>query len=92
MARYYTTGQAAKKLRVSVSTLKRWLASPEVNIVDRRNQNGWRLFSEEDLRDLREYKRGIRRHGKKFNDATLIPIAITKSGGQSFGQFEISAG
>ena len=37
MSLYLTTGQAARKLRVSVSTLKRWLVDPEIQIAERRN-------------------------------------------------------
>ena len=74
MNRHYTSGQAAKKLRISISTLKRWLDDPELKIRERRNYNGWRLFSDTDIVTLREYKRQIRRNGKRFNDTTLIPV------------------
>jgi DNA-binding transcriptional MerR regulator len=74
MVRNYTTGQAAKMLRISGSTLKRWLDDPELVITDQRNYNGWRLFSEADIRAIREFKRRIKRNGKRFNDTTLIPV------------------
>ncbi len=92
MAGYYTTGQAAKKLRISVSTLKRWLSSPDLHIVDRRNQNSWRLFSEDDLRCLREYKRDMRRGGRKYNASTLVPIVTKRPDSPELGQFGISVG
>ncbi|MBN1577212.1 MAG: MerR family transcriptional regulator [Chitinispirillaceae bacterium] len=74
MMRHFTSGQVAKKLRISISTLKRWLEDPNLSISERRNYNGWRLFSEADIAVLKEYKRQIRRNGKRFNDTTLIPV------------------
>ncbi len=75
MENYLTCGQAAKKLRVSISTLKRWVNEPDLKINDLRNQNGWRLFSEEQVGILKEFKRRLKRNGKRFNQATLLPIA-----------------
>ena len=74
MARHLTSGQVAKKLRISISTLKRWLDDPELETAELRNYNGWRLFSDTDIAKLREYKRQIHRNGKRFNDTTLIPV------------------
>ena len=74
MIQHFTSGQVAKKLRISVSTLKRWLEEPGLAISERRNYNGWRLFSEADIGALKDYKRQIRRNGKRFNDTTLIPV------------------
>ena len=76
MSTYFTSGQVAKKLRISLSTLKRWICEPGVNIDERRNYNGWRLFSENDVVRLRNYKKKIRRNGKRFNETTLIPIVV----------------
>ena len=78
MEMYLTSGQVAKKLRISISTLKRWLIDPQVEITDRRNYNGWRLFSPEDLTVLALYKRELKSNGKRFNDTTLMPITETK--------------
>ena len=77
MIKYLTSGQVAKKLRISVSTLKRWLDEAELNISDQRNYNGWRLFSEDDVRVLMEYKRDLRKNGKRFNETTLIPVILS---------------
>ncbi|MBD3393747.1 MAG: MerR family transcriptional regulator [Chitinivibrionales bacterium] len=77
MATYLTSGQVARKLRISVSTLKRWLVDPELSIAERRNCNGWRLFTERDIDALRKHKRRLKRNGKRFNETTLIPIAAT---------------
>jgi DNA-binding transcriptional MerR regulator len=76
MATYFTTGQVARRLRVSISTLKRWLTEKRHSVADRRNQHGWRLFSEADLDMLKEHKRKLKRNGKRFNETTLIPIII----------------
>ncbi|NLD99721.1 MAG: MerR family transcriptional regulator [Fibrobacter sp.] len=71
---YLTSGQVAKRLRISISTLKRWLIESEMCFSEYRNHNGWRLFTNEDLEKLREYKRDLRKKGKRFNDTTLIPV------------------
>jgi hypothetical protein len=74
MIRYLTTGQVARRLRVSVSTLKRWLVDPEVTIVERRNCN------DTDIDTLRTHKLRLKRNGKRFNEATLIPIMTSTAG------------
>lgn len=82
MAQYFTTGQVARKLRVSVSTLKRWLSEPHLKIPEKRNYNGWRLFTDFDVERLKEHKKRIRRKGKRFNDTTLIPTVKFSNGVQ----------
>ncbi len=76
MRQYLTIGQVARRLRISISTLKRWLNEPEVVIADRRNHIGWRLFAEEDVTVLKVYKSSIKRNGKRFNGATLLPAPV----------------
>ena len=76
---YFTTGQIARKLRISVSTLKRWLVDPEIQIAERRNCNSWRLFTERDLETLKKFKRNLKRNGKRFNETTLVPIISTQN-------------
>ena len=71
---YYTCGQIAKKLRVSMSTLKRWVAEPELRLQELRNRSGWRLFSEQDFEQLLVYKRQMKKSGKRFTQGTLLPI------------------
>jgi DNA-binding transcriptional MerR regulator len=71
---HFTSGQVARKLRISISTLKRWINEPDVSIEEKRNCNGWRLFSQNDVEQLREFKRKLKRSGKRFNDTTLIPV------------------
>ncbi len=80
MGSYLTCGQAAKKLRVSISTLKRWVSEPDLGMEDLRNRNGWRLFSEEDVGHLRDYKKQLRKGGKRFTDVTLLPMSIRNNG------------
>jgi DNA-binding transcriptional MerR regulator len=78
MESYLTCGQVAKRLHVSISTLKRWAEEPSLNMKELRNHNGWRLFSEEQISALREFKRQLRRGGKRFNLETLMPIDSAK--------------
>ncbi len=79
--KYFTSGQAARKLHVSTSTLKRWLTSARLNIKEYRNYNGWRLFTNEDVEELRKFKKISKKNGKRFKETTLIPIqAIRKQG------------
>jgi DNA-binding transcriptional MerR regulator len=74
MPKFYTTGQVSRRLRISVSTLKRWLEDPVLRISEQRNYNGWRLFSETDLNVLTAFKKQLRRNGKRFNETVLIPV------------------
>ena len=52
---YFTIGQVARKLGVSVSTLKRWLRSGAVRVNERRNASGWKLFSKSDVSLFQNY-------------------------------------
>lgn len=74
MKQYLTCGQVARMLRISISTLKRWISESDFPIADRRNYNGWRLFANSDVDVLRNYKRAIKKNGRRFNDTTLLPI------------------
>jgi DNA-binding transcriptional MerR regulator len=74
MESYLTCGQVAKRLHVSISTLKRWASEPGLKMNELRNHNGWRLFSEEQVNDLKDFKRQLKRNGKRFNQETLLPI------------------
>jgi len=74
MANYLTTGQMAKRLRVSISTLKRWIATEAALPGKMRNASGWRLFSEKDLLILKQFKQEKRKNGRKFTSTTLTPV------------------
>ena len=67
---WYTTGQIARKLRVAVSTIKRWAVYYNMN---KRNRSGWILFSEEDLSILKK-KRIYNRLKYKTQAATWKKI------------------
>jgi DNA-binding transcriptional MerR regulator len=71
---YLTCGQVARKLRVSISTLKRWVEEPGINIPDLRNHNSWRLFTEDHVTALLDFKKNLKRNGKRFKRSTLQPI------------------
>ena len=71
---YLTSGQIAQSLRVSISTLKRWI-DEECAIAEKaRNANGWRLFTQEDLEILKNFKKTKRRMGRRFHSRTLTPV------------------
>jgi DNA-binding transcriptional MerR regulator len=53
-ANLHSLSQAAKKIGVSPITLKRWLLLKKVNEVSR-DRNGWRVFTDEDIRRIRSY-------------------------------------
>jgi DNA-binding transcriptional MerR regulator len=71
---YFTSGQISRHLRVSISTLKRWLRSDRILEKATRNVNGWRLFSYEDLEKLRKFKLEKKKNGKQFNSRILTPV------------------
>ncbi len=76
--KYFTSGQVARKLHISISTLKRWLSHAEVNIKEYRNCNGWRLFTNEDIDELRKFKKFTKKNGRNFKETTLIPIEVIR--------------
>ena len=71
---FLTTGQTAKSLRISVSTLKRWIQEEGVLKHVKQNSNGWKLFSEDDLRRLKTYQKQKRKMGKTYKPSTLKPV------------------
>jgi DNA-binding transcriptional MerR regulator len=71
---FHTTGQVAKALRVSVSTLKRWLEETPGLAGFRTNASGWRLFSPEEIEHIREHQRRRKKEGKTFRPDTLRPV------------------
>lgn len=72
---YLTSGQVARKLRVSVSTLKRWLEDLDSSVCDVRNAYGWRLFDQDAVEELRRYKKELRKQGRRFSEAVLEPVS-----------------
>lgn len=73
--RFFTTGQVAKTLRISVSTLKRWLINDTPILQIKHNVNGWKLFSEKDIELLKDHRKLKKKLGKKYNSSTLKPIS-----------------
>lgn len=54
----YYLKEAAQKINTSPSTLKRWLKQGKVREVQR-DYNGWRIFSEEDIKEIIRFKSTI---------------------------------
>ena len=79
--KYLTSGQVARMLHISVSTLKRWLSHAELNIKEYRNYNGWRLFTHDDVEELKRFKKLTKKNGKRFKETTLIPIQVIRKQG-----------
>lgn len=71
---YRTSGQVAKMLRISVSTLKRWLEDQPDLATNRTNSSGWRLFTDDEVKKIHEFQKFRRKLGKSFKPSTLRPI------------------
>jgi len=54
--RVYTTKDVLEKLRISRNTLLNWFKQGKTKDVEKRDRNGYRIFTEYDLRRLSEYK------------------------------------
>lgn len=56
MAKGYTAHEASIRSGVSFNTIRYW---EKIGIINpRRNKRGWRIFREEDIRKLKEIKKG----------------------------------
>ena len=51
----YTTNEVAERAGVSRDTLLRWLKAGKVPEPDR-DRNGWRIFSDDDVKEVLRYK------------------------------------
>lgn len=71
---YYTTGQVARVLRVSVSTIKRWIKDDPSLSPKYENASGWRLFKESDVQIFRNIMRNRKKFGRIFKPQTLKPV------------------
>jgi DNA (cytosine-5)-methyltransferase 1 len=66
----YTLSKAAELVGVSSITLKRWLLQGKVAEVGR-DRNGWRVFSDSDVRRIRDYSdQAVIQEDASVNDAT----------------------
>ena len=52
--KYYRTTEAARSVGISRSTLLRWLSQNRVEVPVRRDRNGWRVFTVEDISVIRQ--------------------------------------
>lgn len=52
---YLKTKDAAKELGVSKQTLLRWFSTGKVKDVPKRDRNGWRLFTGQDIARIRNW-------------------------------------
>ena len=53
-ATYYKTAEAAWKAGISRSTLLRWISDGIIKDASRRDRRGWRLFSEDDIKRIKD--------------------------------------
>lgn len=56
--RRYSTREVAEKVGVSKETILRWLRTGKVPEPDR-DRNGWRIFSDEDVKEALRYKNRV---------------------------------
>jgi excisionase family DNA binding protein len=52
--KFYTTTEACKLAGTNRDTLLRWIREKKFDDVRHRDRNGWRLFTEQDMRRLKE--------------------------------------
>ena len=52
--KYFRTTEAARNIGISRSTLLRWLGQGRVEVPVRRDRNGWRVFTAEDVAALKD--------------------------------------
>ncbi len=52
---YYQLTEACKMAGISRSTLLRWIDNEMIADAERKDRNGWRLFTEEEVKKLKEY-------------------------------------
>jgi hypothetical protein len=57
---YYSAQEAAVAAGISKPTLLRWIKSKRVNDAEKRDRNGWRLFSEGEVQAIRKVARGAK--------------------------------
>ena len=51
---YYRTAEAYRMIGVSRNTLYRWLKKGIMSGVEHRDSRGWRLFTQKEIKELRE--------------------------------------
>jgi len=51
---YYRTGEVSQMVGISRLTLLRWLSSSIIQGIPLRDRRGWRLFTEADIKRIRD--------------------------------------
>jgi len=51
---YYRTGEVSQMVGISRLTLLRWLGSGIIQGIPRRDRRGWRLFTEADIKRIKD--------------------------------------
>jgi len=52
---YYRTAEAANIIGINKSTLQRWIRAGKINEASKKDIRGWRLFTEEDIKNIKEF-------------------------------------
>ena len=68
---HLTTKQAAEILGISRETLLRWFREGRIAEVDR-DRNGWRIYTEDDIRELKAFVESRRRPGPRREQRRLF--------------------
>ena len=61
--KYFRTTEAARSIGISRSTLLRWLSQGRVEVPLRRDRNGWRVFTSEDVAVMKDAAEHIEEAG-----------------------------
>ena len=56
---YYQTSEALRLIGISRTTFYRWLKEDKIKDAGQKDRNGKRLFSENDIRQIKEYTETI---------------------------------
>ncbi|MBD3342322.1 MAG: MerR family transcriptional regulator [Candidatus Lokiarchaeota archaeon] len=56
---FYYTSEALDKAGVHESTWRRWLKNGDIEDVKTKNRNGWRLFTDDDIQNLKDFAETI---------------------------------
>jgi phage antirepressor YoqD-like protein len=59
---YYRTAEVCQMVGIGKSTLFRWIRQDIVNDAEYRDRKGWRLFAEDELRNLKSETNKIQRN------------------------------
>jgi excisionase family DNA binding protein len=70
---YYRTAEVCQIVGIGKSTLFRWIRQNVINDAEYRDRKGWRLFAEDELRNLEgETKRIQKNHGTEMREIPSI--------------------